>query len=146
MNIIEVVRQILNDYPNISDLISGEVHIDFNEESDHNYGLSSTGDSLIKSNICGDQVRADNMVLYATNQSANDYDRLQNSTFLLDLGYYLETVKGNEITATINGVPYTGEIKNVTIGNGMAWSKSQDGQYLTYQLQIKVTYSLEREE
>lgn len=146
MNIIEVVRQILNDYPNISDLISGEVHIDFNEESDHNYGLSSTGDSLIKSNICGDQVRADNMVLYATNQSANDYDRLQNSTFLLDLGYYLETVKGNKITATINGVSYIGEIMNVTIGNGMAWSKSQDGQYLTYQLQIKVTYSLEREE
>ena len=146
MNVIEVVRQILNEYPNISDFISGEVHIDFNEESDHNYGLSSTGDSLIKSNIWGDQERTDNMVLYATNQSVNDYDRLQNSTFLLDLGYYLETVKGNEITATINGVLYTGEIKNVTIGNGMAWSKSQDGQYLTYQLQIKVTYSLEREE
>lgn len=146
MNVIEVMRQILTDYPSISDLISGDVHIDFNEESDNNYGLSSTGDSLIKSNIWGDQERTDNMVLYATNQSVNDYDRLQNSTFLLDLGYYLETVKGNEITATINGVLYTGEIKNVTIGNGMAWSKSQDGQFLTYQLQIKVTYSLEREE
>lgn len=146
MNVIEVMRQILTDYPSISDLISGDVHIDFNEESDNNYGLSSTGDSFIRSNIWGDQVRTDTMVLYATNQSANDYDRLQNSTFLLDLGYYLETIKGNEITATINGVPYTGEIENVTIGNGMAWSKSQDGQYLTYQLQIKVTYSLEREE
>lgn len=146
MNVIEVMRQILTDYPSISDLISGDVHIDFNEESDNNYGLSSTGDSFIKSNIWGDQVRTDTMVLYATNQSVNDYDRLQNSTFLLDLGYYLETIKGNEITATINGVPYTGEIENVTIGNGMAWSKSQDGQYLTYQLQIKVTYSLEREE
>lgn len=146
MNVIEVVRQILTDYPNISDFISGAVHIDFNEEEDHNYGLSSTGDSLIKTNIWGNQVRTDNMVLYATNQSANDYDRLQNSTFLLDLGYYLETVKGQQVTATINNELFTGEIKEVSSGNGMAWSKSEDGQYITYQLQIKVTYTLEREE
>jgi hypothetical protein len=146
MNVIEVVRQILTDYPKISDFISEDVHIDFNEEKDHNYGLSSTGDSLIKSNIWGDQERTDNMVLYATNQSANDYDRLQNSTFLLDLGYYLETVKGQEVTATINGNDMRGSIQSISVANGMAWGKSSDGQLITYQLQIKVTYTLESEE
>lgn len=146
MNVIEVVRQILTDYPNISDFINGDVHIDFNDEKDHNYGLSSTNDSLLRKDILGNQTRTNNMVLYATNQSANDYDRLQNSTFLLNLGYYLETVKGQEVTATINGVELFGQIQSVSIANAMAWGKSEDGQLITYQLQIKVNYTLESEE
>lgn len=146
MNVIEAMRQVLTDYPNISDFISGEVHIDFNEEEDHNYGLSSTNDSLLRKDILGNQTRTNNLVLYATNQSANDYDRLQNSTFLLDLGYYLETVKGQEVTATINGVEMIGQIQSVSIANAMAWGKSEDGQLITYQLQIKVNYTLESEE
>lgn len=140
------MRQVLTDYPNISDFISDEVHIDFNEEEDHNYGLSSTNDSLLKKDILGNQTRTNNMVLYATNQSTNDYDRLQNSTFLLDLGYYLETVKGQEVAATINGVDMIGHIQSVSIANAMAWGKSENGQLITYQLQIKVNYTLESEE
>lgn len=146
MNVIEVMRQVLTDYPNISDFISDEIHIDFNEEKDHNYGLSSTNDSLLKKDILGNQTRTNNMVLYATNQSANDYDRLQNSTLLLDLGYYLGTVKGQKVTAVINGVEMLGSITSVSIANAMAWGKSEDGQYITYQLQIKVNYTLESEE
>ena len=140
------MRQVLTNYPNIADFIRGEVHIDFNEEEDHNYGLSSTNDSLLKKDILGNQTRTNNMVLYATNQSANDYDRLQNSTFLLDLGYYLEIVKGQKVTATINGVEMNGQVQSVFIANAMAWGKSEDGQYITYQLQIKVNYTLESEE
>ncbi|WP_167957964.1 hypothetical protein [Anaerosporobacter faecicola] len=146
MNVIEVMKQILTDYPNISDFINGEVHIDLSEEADHDYGLSSTNDNLVKKDILGNQTRENNMVLYATNQSVNDYDRLQNSTFLLDLGYYLDDIKGHQVTATINDKQYTGEITKFSIGNGMPWTKSEDGQYITYQLQIKVTYTLEREE
>lgn len=146
MNVIEAMRQVLTDYPNISDFIRGEVHIDFNEEEDHDYGLSSTNDSLLKKDILGNQKRTNSMVLYATNQSANDYDRLQNSTFLLDLGYYLDTVKGQEVTATINKVEMVGFIQSVSIANAMAWGKSKDGQLITYQLQIKVNYTLESEE
>lgn len=146
MNVIEAMRQVLTDYPRISDFISDEVHIDLTEEKDHNYGLSSTNDSLLKRDILGNQTRTNNMVLYATNQSANDYDRLQNSTFLLDLGYFLDTVKGPEVTATINGVEMVGSIQSVSIANAMAWGKSEDGQLITYQLQIKVNYTLESEE
>ena len=146
MNVIEAMRQVLTDYPNISDFINGDVHIDFNEEKDQNYGLSSTNDSLLRKDILGNQTRTNNMVLYATNQSVNDFDRLKNSTFLLDLGYYLETVKCQEVTATINGVEMVGSIQSVSIANAMAWGKSEDGQLITYQLQIKVNYTLEREE
>lgn len=146
MNVIEVMKQVLTDYPKISDFISSEVHVDFTEDTDHDYGLSSTNDSLLKKDILGNQTRTNNIVLYATNQSINDYDRLQNSTFLLDLGYYLETVKGQEVTATINNVEMTGSIQSVSVANAMAWGKSEDGQRITYQLQIKVNYTLESEE
>lgn len=146
MNVIEVMRQILTDYPKISDFISGDVHIDFNEEKDHDYGLSSTNDSLLRKDILGNQTRTNNMVLYATTQSANDFDRLNNSTFLLDLGYYLETIKGQEVMETINNVDMIGSIQSVSIANAMAWGKSENGQLITYQLQIKVKYTLEREE
>ncbi len=140
------MKKVLTDYPHISDFINGEVHVDFTEESDNVYGISSTNDSLLKKDILGNQTRTNNMVLYATNQSANDFDRLNNSTFLLDLGYYLETVKGQEVTATINDVEMSGHIQSVSIANAMAWGKSEDGQYITYQLQIKVNYTLGSEE
>lgn len=146
MNVIEVMKQVLTDYPKISDFISSEVHVDFTEDTDHDYGLSSTNDSLLKKDILGNQTRTNNIVLYATNQSVNDYDRLQNSTFLLDLGYYLETVKGQEVTAIIDNVEMTGSIQSVSVANAMAWGKSEDGQRITYQLQIKVNYTLESEE
>ena len=146
MNVIEVMKQVLTDYPKISDFISSEVHVDFTEDTDHDYGLSSTNDSLLKKDILGNQTRTNNIVLYATNQSVNDYDRLQNSTFLLDLGYYLETVKGQEVTAIIDNVEMAGSIQSVSVANAMAWGKSEDGQRITYQLQIKVNYTLESEE
>lgn len=146
MNVIEVMKQVLTDYPKISELISEEVHIDFTEEQDKSYGLSSTGDSLVKKDILGNQTRANNMVLYAVNQSTLDYERLQNSSFLLDLGYYLETLSGMEITATINDSKLTGYIDSITVANGMAYTISEDGQYITYQIQIRVVYKLESEE
>lgn len=146
MNVIEVMKQVLTDYPKISELISDEVHIDFTEEGDHVYGLSSTGDSLVKKNILGNHTRANNMVLYVVNQSAYDCERLQNSSFILDLGYYLETLKGMEITATINDNELTGYIDSVTVANGMAYTISEDRQYMTYQIQIRAVYKLESEE
>lgn len=140
------MKQVLTDYPKISELISDEVHIDFTEEGDHVYGLSSTGDSLVKKDILGNQTRANNMVLYVVNQSAYDCERLQNSSFILDLGYYLETLKGMEITATINDNELTGHIDSITVANGMAYTISENRQYMTYQIQIRVIYKLESEE
>lgn len=139
MNIIEKVKEIISSYENINKF-TNDVHVDFTEENAVNYGLSSTGDSLLKEDILGNQKRQHNFVLYARMEAFEDYNRLANSTFLLELNYWLEKQKGQEITKdskigkitkmwSANGMLY--EIPNGDINNGVL-----------YQLQIYVEYEL----
>lgn len=147
MNIIELVKQILTDYPKISEF-TNEINVDFTNDANESVGLYSIGDSLIKEDVLGNQTRQHNFVLYANNQAFNDYDRLANSTFLLDLNYWLETVKGQDITATIDNLEKQGELIGLTSANGMLYGVPtgdiNDG--VTYQLQIYATYKIESEE
>lgn len=142
MNIIEKVKEIISSYENINKF-TNDVHVDFTEENAVNYGLSSTGDSLLKEDILGNQKRQHNFVLYARMEAFEDYNRLANSTFLLELNYWLEKQKGQEITKdskigkitkmwSANGMLY--EIPNGDINNGVL-----------YQLQIYVEYELRGE-
>jgi hypothetical protein len=147
MNIIESVKQIITDYPKIAEF-TNEVHVDFTDESPASYGIAPTGDQPIKEDIMGNQTRKHSFVLYAVSQSILDYDRLENSTFLLELGYYLETIKKYSITATVGTVEKQGYIKEMSCANAMAYSvptgNLADG--IKYQLQIYATYYLESEE
>lgn len=144
MNIIETVKQLLTDCELITEFTQ-DVHVDFTNDEPTNFGLSSIGDTLVKTDILGNQTRKHNFVLYAVKQSYEDYDRLANSTFLLDLTYYLETIKGIEITATIGGVEKQGTIKSLSCSNGMLFDipteELNDG--ITYQLQIYADYCIE---
>lgn len=143
MNIIELVKDIVMGFPNISDL-----HIDYTENDPDNYGLYPTGDQLIKESIIGNQDRQHNFVLYAIFQSINDYQRLANSTFLLDLAYWLEHVAdGQAIETTIDGRTVTGMLTKLSSANGMLYGY-QDGNLagpVTYQLQIYAQYHLKGE-
>ena len=146
MNIIERVKQILTDCPLVKEF-TNDIHVDFNSNDTGSFGLFSNGDSKTKEDILGNQVRQHNFVLYATNQSFNDFDRLQNSSFLLDLNYWLERVKGQEITAEIDGAQYRGCITKLWSANGMIYQipveDITDG--VTYQLQIYAQYTLKKE-
>ena len=85
MTIIEYIRQKLTEYPKISEFLAGDdIHIDFTEPDPVNYGLSSSGDALVKEDILGNQIRRHNFVMYAVGQSFTDYNRLANSNFLLE--------------------------------------------------------------
>lgn len=147
MNIIELVRQILTDYPKITEF-TNEVHVDFTDDSPTNYGLSSTGDQLIKEDINGNQNRQHNFALYAINQAFNDYDRLANSTFLLDLSYWLEHYEQeNPIEVTINDKTVPGKLLKLSSANAMLYQiptgDINDG--VTYQIQIQAQYFIESE-
>ena len=145
MNIIEQVKQLLTDCELVKKFTQ-DIRIDFTSNKTGNFGLFSNGDTKIKEDILGNQTRQHNFVLYATNQSFNDFDRLQNSTFLLDLAYWLETVKGQKVTATINGAKYSGEILKMWSANGMAFHMPQDiSAGVTYQLQVYAQYKLKKE-
>lgn len=128
MNIIEQTKQILLKFPKISE-VCNDIHIDFSEDEAGSYGLSSTGDSLVKQDILGNQTRKHTFVLYSAFQSFNDYDRLNNSGILLELSKWLE----KQIEPPIN---------RIIAENGMLYNipnrNYQD--ILQYQLQIIVEY------
>lgn len=144
MNIIELVRKLLTEYPKIMEF-TNEVHVDFTDDTPTNFGLSSAGDTLLKEDILGNQLRKHNFVLYAINQSFTDYDRLANSTFLLDLSYWLEQVKGQPIEVTINEQIKTGKIISMSSANAMLYSipTGDINNGVIYQIQIYAQYTLE---
>lgn len=147
MNIIELVRQILTDYPKINEF-TNEIKVDFREDTPTNFGISSTGDRKIKEDLLGNQIRQHNFVLYANWQSFTDYERLANSTFLLELNYWLETIEGQDVKVEIDGTKKQGRLLSLSSANGMLFSiptgTINDG--VTYQIQIYAKYSVESED
>ena len=148
MNIIEVVKSALLAFPKIS-AVCNDIHIDFTDDIPTNYGLSSTGDTLIKEDVLGNQIRQHNFILYAVYQSVNDYDRMANSGALLELHVWLERYASEqEVTITVNDTELTGTLSKITCANGMIYSIPNDNfnDGIQYQLQIVAEYKLESED
>ncbi len=143
MNIIEAVRDILAKFPRISE-ICNEVHIDFADPEPTSYGLSSVGDSLVKKDILGNQRRRHSFMFYSTFSGINDYERLANSSALLELSMWLEMQKGAAVTSVIGDMEYGGEILEITATNGMLYAVPQENNTdgMQYQLQINAEYSV----
>lgn len=143
MNILEKVKEILTEYPKMSEFCNG-IHTDFTENKPGNFGLYPNGDTVLKTDILGGQKRKHSFVLYANNQSFNDFERIANSTFLLELAYWLETVKNVPITVTVGTEEREGTITKMSSANGMMFAAPtgdiNDG--VTYQLQIYAEYSV----
>lgn len=146
MSIIDYMRYLLINYPKISD-VCNTVNIDFVDSVDDSYGLSSMGDVLLKRDILGNQTRQHNFMLYATYQSVNDFDRLNNSGVLLDLAYYLDSKNNDVITTEINGEKKVGIVKQIKTENGSIVAIPEGNMVagVQYQLQISVTYEIESE-
>lgn len=145
MNIIEKVRSILESFPKISE-VCNEVHIDFADPEPTSYGLSSTGDSLISEDIIGNQKRQHSFLLYTTYSSINDYERLHNSSALLELGVWLHDQIDAEVETTIGSTVYTGTITKLTADNGMLYNIPQENELdgIQYQIQIIAEYTVRR--
>ena len=143
MNILEKVKEILTEYPKMSEICNG-IHTDFTENKPGNFGLYPNGDAILKTDILGGQKRKHSFVLYANNQSFNDFERIANSTFLLELAYWLETVKNVPITVTVGNEEREGIITKMSSANGMMFAAPtgdiNDG--VTYQLQIYAEYKV----
>lgn len=144
MNIIEVVKEILIRFPKISD-VCNDVHIDFTDDTPTSYGLSPTGDTLIKEDIVGNQIRQHTFILYAVYLSQSDYDRMANSGTLLELQHWLEHNSSNQpITVTLGDTELTGELLKITCANGMLYSIPDENlnSGVIYQLQITAEYKI----
>lgn len=150
MTIIEYMRQKLTDYPKISEFLAeDDIHIDFTDPAPVNYGLSSTGDTLLKEDLLGNQTRQHNFVLYAVGQSFTDYNRLANSNFLLELAYWLERLPEEDgITAAAGEQELKGRFLKATTANAMSMGLMGEtiDQGVMYQIQIYAQYKIESEE
>lgn len=148
MNIIELLKQVLSSFPKIAELNQG-ISIDFTESEPDNCGLYPNGDQILKEDVAGNQDRQHNFVLYARFQSFVDYDRLANSTFLLELAYWLEHAANEQkIEITINDKTVTGTLTKLSSANGMLFGYDTENLSgpVTYQLQIYAQYYLESED
>lgn len=145
MNIIEKIREILQSFPKISE-ICNEIHVDFSDPEPTNYGLSSIGDSPVREDILGNQVRQHTFILYSTFSAYNDYERLNNSTALLELSQWLETQADKEVEIKIGEEIFSGIITKLTAENGMLYSVPQENLLdgIQYQLQIIAEYTVEK--
>lgn len=144
MNIIEKVRSILESFPKISE-VCNSIHIDFADPEPTSYGLSSTGDEVIREDIIGNQLRQHSFILYADYSSINDYERLGNSSVLLELGLWLEKQTGGEVETVIGTDTLTGTLEKLTAVNGMLIQIPQENEVdgWRYQLQIIAEYSVD---
>lgn len=150
MTIIDFMRQKLTGYPQISEFLAGDdIHIDFTEPKPVNYGLSSTGDSLLKEDLLGNQTRQHNFIMYAVGQSFTDYNRLANSNFLLDLSYWLERLPEEDgITVNTGNQELPAKFLKATSANAMSMGLMGEtiDQGVMYQIQIYAQYTIESEE
>lgn len=141
MNMIELIKSIVESYEDIDQL-----HIDYTGAVPDSYGLSSTGDMLLKEDILGNKTRQHNFVLYTVWQSQSDYDRMTNSGILLGLQCHLEKqAKGQNV---LSPDKENGTLKRITCSNGMLYSvpNSNLNAGVIYQLQITAQYKIESEE
>lgn len=150
MTIIDYMRQKLTEYPKISEFLAGDdIHIDFTEPDPVNYGLSSTGDALLKEDVLGNQIRQHNFIMYAVGQSFTDYNRIANSNFLLELSYWLENLPEEDgIEVNIGEKTRAAVFLRATTANAMSMGLMGEtiDQGVMYQLQIQARYKVESEE
>ena len=135
MNIIERVRQILTEYPEIA-AVCNAVHIDFTDPEPQSYGLAPVDDALLTEDIIGNQRRQHTFLLYATFSGINDYERMKNSSALLGLNYWLHDL--DELP--VDG----GTVTAIRAENGMIYDLPQENgvQGVRYQMQITAEYTL----
>ena len=147
MNIIDTVKDILKKYSRINEL-SDDVQIDITDNENANIGLFCNGDILIKKDLLGNQKRKMTFNIYAVNQAMNNFERLNNSSFLLELGYYLDSIHDVDITAVVNKTEKKGILTKLNCSNAMLYSR-MDGDLnnnVMYQIQISAEYVLNDEE
>lgn len=124
------------------------VHVDFTKNVPNECGLYYNGNSKVGEDILGNAKWQTNFILYSGLRAFADYDRLNNSDFLVKLSYSLSEIKDAQITETINGIAYKGKITQVKASNAMLYSipsgDINDG--VTYQLQIQVNYTISDEQ
>lgn len=140
MNVIETVKELLTNYDKMDEF--NGVHIDYTESENNVCGMFPVGPTKTGEDIVGNSKYKVLFEVYAQKESFDDYNRLQNSGFLSQLTYHLNSLKNISVTETIEGEEKTGRIKSIDAGNALLYDiptgDINDG--IRYQIQITVNY------
>ena len=150
MDIVRKVKELLAACPYMTEF-ADSINVDFFSNDIDSFGMYSNGDSLVSTDIIGGQYRRHNFVLYALNQPISNYQRLENTGWLLRLGYWLDGIKNEEISEVITDEETGNEIevqhgviKKLSASNAMVFDVPtgdiKDG--VRYQLQLQAEYYL----
>lgn len=136
----------IEEFPRIAEMTGG-VRIDFADETPQSCGLSSIGDTVLSEDILGNLKKQHSFIFYAVFSSLNDYERLANSSVLLELGDRLRSMKNVPVTTKIGGMEYGGKITSIRAENGMIDSipKGNGISGFLYNMQIIAEYTVEIE-
>ena len=85
----------------------------------------ATNDKLIFEDVLGNQTRQHSFMLYSTFSAINDYERLSNSSALLELSQWLDSQTGEQVVSNIDGIDYYGEITKIKAENSLTICKEQ---------------------
>ena len=144
MNIIEVMKSILAQFPKIS-VTGSEINIDLAENDPTSFVLSSVGDRLVFEDVLGGQTRMHSFLLYAVFSGINDYERIENSSALTELSVWLSTSRGDIVTTMIGNEECTGELLSVTADNGRLYAVEEDNTItgMRYQMTVEAQYTVD---
>lgn len=142
MTVIDLVKQIVTEYPQIQQF-TNYVSVDFTKDDDPNYGLSPVGDSLVSKTILGHEKRQINFSLYAVDVAYEDYNRLNNSNFLLELGYWLDEHEEVGTVHETSNKKYNIILDKLRCANAMMFQLQDNdiNKPVMYQLQITANYT-----
>ena len=140
MDIVTKVKALLTSCPYMSEFTGG-IDVDYTENTIGAFGMYSNGDSLESTDVTGGENRRHNFVLYAVNQPISNYQRLENTAWLLNLGYWLDAQRNVPI---IDDGVEIGVIKSLAASNAMVFDVPtgdiKDG--VRYQVQLSANYYL----
>ena len=144
MNIIEVMKSILSQFPKIS-VTGSDINIDLTGDDPTSFVLSSVGDRLVSEDILGGQTRMHSFLLYAVFSGINDYERIENSTTLTELAVWLSTRFGDTVTTALGTESCTGVLQSINAGNGRLYAVEEDNTItgMRYQMTIEAQYTVE---
>lgn len=135
MSILSAMKTYIQACPFLDEL--ADVHIDLMDDTATEYGLSQTGDQLVKKYISGEQKRQAAFGLYVKGYTFDDVKRLENAAFCERFIFWLadNELKG-DFPALDNGFIAT----NISAENGMLFDVSENGDIGTYVIQIHLIY------
>ena len=138
MSVIRAVQAFVGSCPYIQDF-TGYVQVDFTGEQTGDFGVSSSGETVLDEDFTGTQLREHHFALYARRLTQTDEQRISNTEFLENFTNWLwEKSRAGELPVLGDGETPD---SMAAAGGGMFQAEGNEAEY---QIQFSLTYEKRR--